>query len=421
MANQPRTFRVFRSTDRQVVAAFKAIAEETELPDPQVNVRLAEGSEATSGAHNLQSVESDLASVFELETSVIGQWSMSATLPPRNNQQRSISILVVRFDTADEVRITPSGSGNFDIAARVVASAQRHFQAYERTESTDQLLGNELAEFYRKREAALLRLEQTNQHLIEQQQTYQHQLQDEATAIRKRLEQESASYKEQLEAEHAKRLEELNERESKIDERTKSIDDREAKHARRGLHEKIKERLSQLDSDFRLSKATTQKRIPMHVIFWMGMGVSLAVIVVLFSQPSELSTIHNWVKLGLATLAFGGFATTYIRWMNRWATQHADEEFRLKRLALDIDRASWLIETASEWQAEQDERLPDAIIDYLAGNLFETSGGTKQVGESTLSEVLGAASNVKLQTELASVELDRKSMDRLKDQPQKKA
>jgi len=59
------------------------------------------------------------------------------------------------------------------------------------------------------------------------------------------------------------------------------------------------------------------------------------------------------VKQGVAAVAIIGAILYYVRWMNRWFEQHAAAEFWLKQFQLDIDRASWVVETALEWRKEQ--------------------------------------------------------------------
>jgi hypothetical protein len=50
----------------------------------------------------------------------------------------------------------------------------------------------------------------------------------------------------------------------------------------------------------------------------------------------------------------------------------ADEEFRLKRISLDVDRAIWVVETALEWQ-EQKQTIPPQLLEQLSRDLFATA------------------------------------------------
>ena len=89
----------------------------------------------------------------------------------------------------------------------------------------------------------------------------------------------------------------------------------------------------------------------------------------------------------------------YIHWNDRWAQVHADEEFRLKRLDLDIDRASWIVEMAMEWQAENKNELPKDLLDKLSSNLFsdrEAVGITEHPYEEIIKLLLNVSAEAKI-------------------------
>jgi hypothetical protein len=84
-------------------------------------------------------------------------------------------------------------------------------------------------------------------------------------------------------------------------------------------------------------------------------GTSLALVTAELASAAvstevALSTA-KYVVLGLRQLAFAlAFTATavfYLRWNNAWFQQHAQEEFRLKQLELDFDRASCIPPTPS--------------------------------------------------------------------------
>lgn len=47
----------------------------------------------------------------------------------------------------------------------------------------------------------------------------------------------------------------------------------------------------------------------------------------------------------LVAIAFASTSVFYIRWTGRWFERYAEEEFLLKRQEIDIDRASWIVES----------------------------------------------------------------------------
>ena len=99
-------------------------------------------------------------------------------------------------------------------------------------------------------------------------------------------------------------------------------------------------------------------------------------------------------------LAFIAIATFFIRWSHQWFQKHADEEFKLKRLDLDIDRANWLVEQAMEWRNITSSEIPQSLIDKLARSLF-VSEETKDIdihpAETVLSAIFGKAGSINVE------------------------
>src|SRR5262249_52895038 len=84
---------------------------------------------------------------------------------------------------------------------------------------------------------------------------------------------------------------------------------------------------------------------------------------------------------------------------NQWFQKHADEEFRLKRLDLDIDRANWLVELALEWKNITKSEIPPELIDKLSRSLFATHD-TESIDihpvETLLSSVFGRDGSISI-------------------------
>lgn len=114
------------------------------------------------------------------------------------------------------------------------------------------------------------------------------------------------------------------------------------------------------------------------------------------------------------TMGFSVTATFYLRLLNHDYQKRNKEEARLRRLALDIDRASWVVESALEWKAEtQNEPLPTELTQVLAKGLFENAEGPEEAthpAESAERILFGSWSRAKLNLPNGNqVELDRKS------------
>jgi len=118
---------------------------------------------------------------------------------------------------------------------------------------------------------------------------------------------------------------------------------------------------------------------------------------------------------GLTFVAVGT-AFFYLRWLNRWFEQHAQAEFKLKQFQLDIERASWLVETALDWDAKQEKELPKELLEGLSRNLFsfddEKIDQVRHPVDELASALMGTASRVKLNLAGNEVELDGKRLNK---------
>lgn len=117
--------------------------------------------------------------------------------------------------------------------------------------------------------------------------------------------------------------------------------------------------------------------------------------------------------LGLSFVAIGT-ALFYLRWLNRWFEQHAQAEFKLKQFQLDIERASWLVETALEWDSSEGKELPKELLENLSRNLFnaddEKIDQVRHPSDELASALLGSASKVRLNLGGNEIELDGKRL-----------
>jgi hypothetical protein len=77
-----------------------------------------------------------------------------------------------------------------------------------------------------------------------------------------------------------------------------------------------------------------------------------------------------FAKISFLSLAVIGIVAWYLRWLNRWFEQHAAAEFNLKQFELDVDRASWVVETSMEWRASEHGVIPSHLLDSITRNLF---------------------------------------------------
>ena len=79
-------------------------------------------------------------------------------------------------------------------------------------------------------------------------------------------------------------------------------------------------------------------------------------------------------------------------------------------MLLDIERASWVVETALEWQHDSEREIPAELLDRLTTGLFAEKGLPVTSEKNDLaSRLVGASSKLSLKLgDQGAIELDRK-------------
>ncbi len=243
-----------------------------------------------------------------------------------------------------------------------------------------------------------MRLEALSQKLIEANEGYRLQLDKEHLNFKDNLVKQFDELKSSQEKDYQAKEEKLKEREKALDNRLQELDDRNSKHARRQLRQELKKALANRAQEFTLTEKTNKKRIIIHSLFMSLMLLFGGAII--YSGLNLDQTLYTIVRLGWATAAFAATVIFYIRWNDQWFRQHADEEFKLKQLELDIDRASWVVEMALEWKEEKGTEIPQELIDRLTQRLFidrDKPEAPKHPSEDLATALLSASTGLKLQ------------------------
>lgn len=139
----------------------------------------------------------------------------------------------------------------------------------------------------------------------------------------------------------------------------------------------------------------------------------------------ESNNQFNWqfllliFKQTISIAALIGIFIMYIRWEDRWMQTHADNEFHLKRFALDIERANWLVETGLEWKEAKGNAMPQELMLSLSKNLFEDEKSSQEEKIKPLnqlaSSIIGSASLVKLRAGDSEIEINPNKLKKEKD------
>lgn len=419
------SFRIFRLKDRELLEAFDRVRQDFQAADSAtVSVNLGPGIQAITTSLPATSRDAKLEQILAMDSAIASSVSMSlqssATIAVNRQPDTGIDQLSVNYPDRD------FDPGRF---ATLMASCHRHLPAFDRADSLSRLLGPELSEFYARREQTLQRLESLTERLIEQNSQYRRDVDQETTALRQRLQAENEAERSKNRAEADAKEAELKEQEKALGERIRALDDRRATHARRQIRADMKQRIRDREADFSLTPKTVRKRFPIHILFGVLVTVPALVLTwglwdVWWHGARWDGTPVDWVRLlriPLGAAGVAGFVVYYIRWLDQWFRQHAEEEFRLKRFDLDIDRASWVVEMMLEWKDEKQSPPPPELIDRISRNLFmaDNRGDTvaRHPVQDLASLLLQASSSITLPIPGGgSATLDAKGLRRFQKQ-----
>jgi uncharacterized membrane protein len=233
---------------------------------------------------------------------------------------------------------------------------------------------------------------------------------------------ETQSEREKLRSTHEARETQLKQYAEELVQKRRDLDDRDYMHARRAIRGDLQKLVATREAKFGLTPSTRRMRLPIHLALVLAIVVLCAVNVIFYFQFRELE-VKEWqvafwafLKQGLSVAALVGAILYYARWMNRWFEEHANAEFLLKQFQLDVDRASWVVETALEWKRVHSAEIPPSLLEGITKNLFaERDRHTEKLNaaDDLASALIGSASQLKLKAGDNEISLDRKGIQQL--------
>lgn len=227
---------------------------------------------------------------------------------------------------------------------------------------------------------------------------------------------------EQLAEERTKLTKEFEERKLSLDKREVEIDALDNTAARRKIKRDLLEELDRRSKKFELTEKTNKLRRPVNIAFLSLITILIYALVLvsiaIYTEPGDSYNFYHFLQISGLALSLIGMFVFYIRWLIRWFEQHAQAEFKSKQFQLDIERASWLVETALEWRGSEGEELPNELLESISRNLFSSSDENidqvKHPADELASALLGSASNVRLNLGGNEIELDGKKLKKAK-------
>lgn len=319
----------------------------------------------------------------------------------------------IKFIAAVEKRLTSKG---LNAAPYISPEQQQFFQAQqaaiEKLTSAIAHAGYELEQSRSRLNAEFENREKAQQERL---------LKKEAD-----LDHRIAHKEKQVDDRNNRNLEAIDAQRAALEEERKKLDDRNATHARRKHQEDIDKIFEAFQTSFGVTRGTTLKGIAVFVFTLAAIGVSGAIAYSYLSATVNAPTagesavawvpiVSNIVKAVVFTAISVSLAIFLVNWLNNWFQRHADEEFRLKRLFLDIKRAVWFVETAREWTDKKDAQMPKEIVDRLTAGLFAAEAPIKadEPRDALANILLGAAKAHVSLPGGGGVDLDRAGIKKL--------
>jgi hypothetical protein len=403
---QETTFSIPRYNDKEVLEKLEAMAQEGGSTIEKTTYHLTFSDQAVEYPKGQD--DSDIRELLGITTIAIRQVviQLGAGIQVRvqrdwQSQGRTLK------GTQDSCTIIPGGQVQPQRTAielaKIIALARKHFKAVDDKPFMD-FLDEGTKQLYQSREQDIQRLERMQEEFFGGVQRFTLEQQEKQREFQQELESHYVERQKTLEEQHRDRLSQLEAREAELKKIRTEIDERDNRQARRDIYKELKTKLEQRNQKFELTEGTQNLR---RYVWWFTI-----LLLVLFGGGScycfyrnviSNETAVNWVAVGdqiALGIAFLGAATFFIRWNHQWFQKHADEEFRLKRLDLDIDRANWLVELTMEWQNITKSEIPHDLTDKLARNLFATDDATNldiHPAETLFSAIFGKKGSIDIE------------------------
>lgn len=338
-------------TDEPLVAAIQQLA--NRIP----GIRLGALEWRILGGNDLNSTpleergKSGLLAEILVQGGEILRWAQLQFRVPGQPDQGSIAFSRQNSGIVDVSLNLPNVfDGNPEVKTQVAVAFHQVFHKYARSHILDQIHPL-LSDFYNRREEILRRLEELQARLV-----------SDAAAARQKIEED-------VQQQYASKAAEIAKAAQDLEALRKQFDDRDYMHARREQHDALMTAAQEHNSGPWPAPATERQRLPVKLAFVLlaVSAVALAAWAAYRSfQPAATEPFwFPFVRLGVSLALLAGTVVLYVRWQDRWAVLHAQEEQRRGQLQTEIDWANWLVEVMLEWHATHGTDLPRELLEKL--------------------------------------------------------
>lgn len=422
MADQ--RIKIPRATDESLISCFKELSEITGIT--QISV-------ATLGFNNIGAIDfseelpESINLILKKNSAIIDTITLNLLGLPIRFYRGGNYPVAEKSGIFDEVTLTQNqnqGTPDSETVIEVVTTINKKLKAFD-PKRAGAGLTEEQVQFEAIHISNIERLESLNEELIKSTHDYRLQLDSEHVEKVKLLQADFDSQKVNLNEELTNKEAELSVQIEELNQKRKALDDSSNTHARREIRRDILKEIKSRQSKFSLTDGTNSLRTPILIamigliaIFVVLAGVSIRE----FYDALQGSDTNKIIIAGIKQVIYSagaiGSVIFLIRWMNRWFELHSQSEFALKHFELDMERASWLVETSLEWKDAKGTAIPPELLESLSNNLFssekEKIDTLQHPADQLASALLGSASTIKLKAGDSSLEIDPKKLAKSK-------
>lgn len=250
--------------------------------------------------------------------------------------------------------------------------------------------------------------EETRKRLLEEHDKRTADLFAEHEARLKRITQDLAAREQETNEKLKQKERELQSLAEALKDREQRLDLRTERDARRDLRTQIQTAAKQMFEKPDLSEDAKKSFERVTRACWWTIWGAIAVLGTAFFGPPlleiwfgrALSTETVWLVWSMRIL--GGITLAaaliyYVSSLSAWSRQVAAIELRSKQFALDVDRASWLVEMALEYEKEG-KALPPAMVESFTRGLFDggAQGAQHEPPSASLLHLIQNAESLKV-------------------------
>lgn len=422
MADQ--RIKIPRASDKALIACFKELSEITGVT--QVSIT-ALGFNNIGAVDLTEELPDSLALILKKNSAIIETISLGLLGLPIRFYRGGNYTVADKSGVFDELVLAQNqnqGTPDSEIVIEVVATINKKLKAFD-PKRVGASLAEEQANFEAIHISNIERLESLNEELVKSTHDYRLQLDSDYRDKTSTLEESFESRRTELDSELQKSKLALEEQEQKLEDKRKELDDNSNTHARREIRRDILKEIKSRQTKFSLTDGTNNLRKPIAIAM-LGL---IAIFVTLgaisakeFYDVIQGTDFNKIIIAGIKQVIYSGGAIAsvifLIRWMNRWFELHSQSEFSMKQFELDMERASWLVETSLEWRDAKGTAIPTELLESLSKNLFVNENHqVEQVqhpADQLASALIGSASTVKLKAGDSSIEIDPKKLAKTK-------